>query len=98
VDKLELCELMMAVDSVFGGSLHLDPDQFVLQAFILLIRQVLVQITFSCFVAARECQPHFGTLSVFVVDFPLAVVLCKSSLLVKAQRSTRINISGLHHV
>jgi len=84
MDKLELCELMVTIDSMFRGGLHLDPDQFILQAFILLVGQVLVQITFSCFVTARECQPHFGTLSILVVDFPLAIVLCKSSLLVKA--------------
>jgi len=54
VYELELSELVVAVDGVLGGCLDLDAQQFLLQALVLLLGQVLVELALACLGAAGE--------------------------------------------
>jgi len=54
VYELELSELVVAVDGVLGGCFDLDAQQFLLQALVLLLGQVLVELTLARLGAAGE--------------------------------------------
>jgi len=98
VYELELSELVVAVDGVLGGRFDLDAQQFLLQTLVLLLGQVLVEITLACLGAAGECQPQLGTASIFLVDFPLAAVAGEGAFVVEAQGRAGVYVGGLHDV
>jgi len=98
VDELQLGEVVVAVHGVFGRGFHLDSGKHVLQRFVLLVRQVLVQVASSCLVAAGEGQEQLrGVLIVLIYD-PFASFSRNDSLLVEAQRCSWIKVHGLHHM
>jgi len=70
--ELQLSQIVVAVDGVLGGRLHLDSQQFVLETFVLLLGQVIVELALARLGAAGQRQPEFGTVSIFIVDVPLA--------------------------
>jgi len=98
MDKLELCKVVVPVYSVFRGGLYLYAHQFVLEALILLLGQVLVEVTLASLVAAVECQEELGAGPVFLIYTPLAAVSRESTFVVKTERCTRVNVCCFHNV